>query len=96
MIHGKLTCPGCGQHLELSATKAPTQQAQPQSPTATPSSGKIGQLLAAIDDDALTGKNREFVTQTRERYEQYAERTRMSDKQMSWLESLASGEAEAW
>ena len=52
----------------------------------------VGELLDAIDADALEGKAAEFVAQTRERYAQYKERTRMSDKQMAWLRNIANGE----
>ena len=54
--------------------------------------GDLGELLSQIDDDSLSGKAADFVTQTRARFEQYGKRTMMSEKQMSWLRKIASGE----
>jgi hypothetical protein len=54
-------------------------------------SGDLGELLDRIDEDTLDSKAREFVIQTKERYVQYKNRTRMSEKQMNWLREIATG-----
>lgn len=95
MIHGKLTCPKCSTVLELSATMAPAQQSQPV-PQSSNGTRDLGALLDSIHDVDLKGAAAKFVAETRERYEQYGNRTRMSEKQFAWLESIASGEADQW
>ena len=74
-----MKCPECGTHLTL--TKAGESK----------SVEDLGQLLASIDMDGLDSKSTKFVEDTKERYEKWGARTTMSDKQISWLKSIAEG-----
>lgn len=82
-----MKCPHCNENIDVRFIKAPPDS-QPSSSAGTKS---LAQLLDEIDDGALEGAALDFVTKTRERFEQYREKTRMSEKQMSWLEDIASG-----
>jgi len=78
-------CPKCGVGLVIKL-----DEDKPRNP----SDGDhldLKALLDRIDEDELDGNAREFVSQTRERFEQYGTRTRMSEKQMEWLRSIADG-----
>ncbi len=89
-----MNCPHCGKTVIVKLAKD-SNVGQPAPQAA--GTGDLGALLDQIDDASLTGKAAAFVTQTRERFEQYGSRTRMSEKQMEWLRSIANGEAEeAW
>jgi hypothetical protein len=102
MINGKITCPKCSTHFEISLTTAPTQQAEdaPRSEAPNPPpierGSSLAELLDSINDDALTGAAAKFVTETRERFNQYGDRIRMSEKQLAWLKRIATGEDQAW
>ena len=87
-IHGKLTCPSCGCLLELSATKAPAQQST--APASSASTSDLGGLLDSIDETGLEDPAASFVSDMRDRYEQYGERTKCSEKQLAWLRKLAN------
>ncbi len=83
-------CPKCGAGLVI--------KLEEDTPRA-PSEGDhldLGHLLETINDDELSGASAKFVMETRERFEQYGARTRMSEKQMSWLKRIAAGEDSAW
>ena len=84
-----MKCPHCDGNIDVRFIKAPGngQPKQESAPT-----GDLGELLGRINDEDLDEKALEFVTQTRERYEKYQDRTRMSEKQMAWLTKIAEGE----
>ncbi len=51
----------------------------------------VGALLEQIHDDELeTEFEIDFIRQTRERFAQYGERIRMSEKQMACLQKIAA------
>ncbi len=79
-------CPKCGAGLVI---KLEEDVPRP------PSEGDhldLGRLLEIINDDELAGAAAKFVKETRERFEQYGARTRMSEKQLAWLGRIADGE----
>lgn len=79
-------CPKCGAGLEIRLEE--DRQRNPSEADHL----DLEQLLDSINDSELSGKVAEFVASTRERFEQYGKRTRMSDKQMAWLRRIAAGE----
>lgn len=88
-----MNCPHCGKVVLL----VKDSNAGKSAPSNNGATGEIQSLLSQIDEDSLKGKSAEFVAQTRERFEKYGTGTRMSEKQMSWLRKLASGDTgESW
>lgn len=85
-----IKCPKCKVDLEVRLTAAPPMQADQQQ-RIVPDNADIGSLLEQINDDDLDSASSEFVSQTRERFAQYGDRTKMSEKQMAWLRKLAAG-----
>jgi len=85
-----IECPHCKNQLQLDSRL--TFASGPRSSEPASGSDDLGALLGQIMDDGLTGQVAEFVTQTRERYEKYGSRTRMSEKQLAWLKRIADGE----
>lgn len=83
-------CPHCDQPIDVRFIKAPPMQSQQQG-RIVPDNADIGSLLEQINDDDLDSASSEFVSQTRERFAQYGDRTKMSEKQMAWLRKLAAG-----
>ncbi len=83
-------CPYCQQYINVTLSQAGGAQQRESGPAK--SSGSIGALLDSIEDDALEGAAAKFVGETRSRYEQYGERTRLSEKQLAWLQRIAGGE----
>ena len=83
LVHGSINCPTCQTQFEISLTAAPQHQARV-------SAGHVGELLTAIDDKSLDERTLEFVTTTRERYNQYGEKIILSEKQESWLKRIAA------
>lgn len=81
------TCPKCGSQLEVKLTFASGPRSSEQKPE-----GDLSELLDQIADEDLSGAALKFVTETRERFAQYGSRTRMSEKQMAWLQRIAGGE----
>ena len=82
-----MKCPHCQQPIDVRLIKAPAMQSQESGNAGS----SLGDLLESIDMAAIDGKNYDFVTQVKERFEQYGDRTMMSDKQMAWLRKLAAG-----
>lgn len=84
-----MNCPHCNKVIVVKIMKdSNVGQSQPSN-----GGGAVGQLLAQIDDDTLTGKAVEFIQKTRERYEKWGEKIMLSDPQRSWLEDIAAGKA---
>lgn len=83
-------CPHCSKsfEVEIRFTKAPAMQSE----RVLKDRNDIGEMLSVIDEDELDDMAAKFVTETRERFEQYGARTRMSEKQLRWLERIANGE----
>lgn len=86
-------CPKCNAVIEVGVrlTAAPPMQSDTAKPAPTNGGGDLGELLELIDDNTLSGKAVDFVAQTRARFAQYGDRTRMSDPQIKWLKALAGG-----
>lgn len=79
-----LKCPKCQTVLEVRLTAAPPMQSD------SVAQGSLKELLDRIDDGRLEEDAEiNFVSQTRERFEKYGSGTRMSDKQMAWLQRIA-------
>lgn len=82
-----MKCPHCSNEIEVRLVKAPPMQAS----LAGEGMGDVGELLAQIHDDELeTDFEIGFIKQTRERFEQYGDRIRMSEKQMVCLRKIAA------
>ncbi len=79
-------CPHCNGVIDVHLVKAPPMQSQQAAKTA---SDDVGELLASISDETLDDMAFKFVTETRERYEQYGSHTRLSERQLNWLKKLA-------
>ena len=90
-----MKCPHCQKNIDVQFIKAP-DNAQPSKQDGNSDTADLGELLGMIDEAALTGASLDFVTQTRERFTKYKGKTMMSDKQMSWLRKIASGEDSEW
>ena len=82
-----MKCPSCGCSLLLVKDNGKNGNAPKSAPSADTSD--VGELLDAINDDALTGAAVNFVAQTRERYAKYKDRILLSETQMKWLRDLA-------
>jgi len=77
-----MKCPNCSIELSIIATGAKNESSE---------TAGLGELLAKIHDDELeTEFEIEFIKQTRERFAQYADRTRMSERQMACLRKIAA------
>lgn len=83
-----IQCPKCKCVLEVKLVAAPPMQAGDPRAEA----GPIGELLDQIDDKKLNKWEQEFVGSLRERYEEYGERTKLSEKQREILERIVNGE----
>ncbi len=55
-------------------------------------SGDIGELLDQAEGGKMTKWEETFITDLRARYDQYKERTKVSEKQMAILHKIANGE----
>lgn len=82
-----MNCPHC--NIELKLVLADKALFANQRPSLDISD--VGELLQAIDPQSLDDKSRDFVKETRERYEKWHDRIKMSPKQMQWLQNLAQG-----
>jgi hypothetical protein len=82
-----MKCPHCSNEIEVRFVKAPPMQSsQPQG-----RSTDVGELLDLVHDSELeTDFEIDFIRQTRERFAQYGDRIRMSEKQMSCLQKIAA------
>lgn len=86
-------CPKCQCQLEVKLTFASgPKSSQPQANA----SSDLGQLLDDCEANDPQGKAAEFVADMREKYGRYGATTRVSEKQLSWLHKIASGEGEEW
>lgn len=81
-------CPACGVQLSLSFASGPKNSSAQRNEVFT-DARDLGELLEAINVETLTDREREFVEKTKERFEQYGATTRMSEKQMTWIQDLA-------
>ncbi len=90
-----MDCPHCGKVVVVKLLKdSNVGQSQPSADVDT---NELASLLEVINMSSLDGKSLDFVTQTKERFAQYGERTRVSEKQLAWLRSLATPEsADTW
>lgn len=81
-----MNCPHCGKVVIVQVVK---DSAKGESTSGR--SADVGELLNQIHDDELeTDFEIDFIKQTRERFAQYGERTRMSEKQMACLQKIAA------
>lgn len=83
-----IECPKCRTQIQLKASFASGPKSSSES-TESADASDLSQLLSAIDEDALSGGEREFVEKTKGRFDQYGKNTRMSEKQMKWLRDIA-------
>ncbi len=110
---GDIICPNCGTGFAIVVDSGPTTAPEEYrrffgSATTQPPAGTrrasppadasdLAALLDAINPDSLEGKSLEFYSQTKERFEKYGATTRVSEKQLAWLQKLAAPEsAETW
>ncbi len=87
-----MKCPHCNENLDVRLIKAPSNSgsSSERSTEGADASG-LGDILEQIHEDELEHQNEiDFVKQTRERFEQYGDRTRMSEKQMTWIRKIAA------
>lgn len=88
-----MKCPHCQGNIDVQFVKAP---ANTQGPSANGGTGDIGEILDQILDNSLSGAAATFVAETRSRYAKYGDRIRFSEKQLSWLKSIAAGKGDDW
>ena len=94
-----MECPNCHVPLNLiQAESAPVQprpnipsppRPQPSPRHTTGSTDEVGELLGMVSGNGLNDWEAEFIMQTRERFKQYGDRIKMSDKQMNALRKIA-------
>jgi hypothetical protein len=83
-----MKCPHCNENIDVRLIKAPSNS---QGSLEGADISGLEAILDRIHEDELEHQNEiDFVKQTRERFEQYGERTRMSEKQMTWLRKIAA------
>ncbi len=83
-----MNCPHCGKVVLAKLTK---DDATHETSATASDVGDVGGLLDRIHDDELeTDFEIDFMRQTRERFKQYGDRIRMSDKQMACLRKIAA------
>lgn len=85
-------CPHCGKFIAISKATTAQPKATPREPSEEADVSGLGDLLDSINVDTIGVKEAEFVNNCRERYAQYGERTRMTEKQMAWLNRIADAE----
>lgn len=76
------SCPSCGAHLAV-ITEGKKQEIPRE---AIPSN--FGDMLDMVDMTRLDAREKEFIAQTKGRYNQYGEKIRMSPKQLQWIKSI--------
>ena len=87
-----MKCPHCGGNIDVQFIKAPAN-AKPAKAKSEPGSvTELEELLEAIVDETLEGKNADFVADMREKFGKYKGRTMVSEKQLAWLRSIANPE----
>lgn len=82
-----IPCPKCGAQIDVRLSLATPREAGSME-----TGGKIGELLAQINDGALNAWEQDFMGKLRERYEQYGERTKLSEKQEAIFNKIVRGE----
>ncbi len=83
-----MKCPHCNENIDVRFIKAPASSGA--SSTAE-GMGDLGELLSQIHDDELeTDFEIGFMKQLRDRFAQYGDTTRMSEKQMICLRKIAA------
>lgn len=90
-----MKCPFCQQPIHIEFSKATPDVGRPLAPRSSAAPAMVddlAELLDSIEDDALDTAAATFVKDTRERFAKYKEKTRMSDRQMGWLQRIAAGE----
>jgi hypothetical protein len=86
-------CPYCSKEIDIKLVASGPRQS-----TLTPVSASIDNLnelmesVRAINKDSLNDFERKFVTDQLERYEQYGERMRLSEKQIKVLRKITGDE----
>ncbi len=89
-------CPHCKKVIVITVGKD-SNVGKARTPDTDASS--LGELLDLINDAALEGRALEFVASTRERFEEYGAKTRMSEAQLAWLNDIVAeqtGEKSEW
>lgn len=81
-------CPKCNADLSIILAGAEARKGSSKAAGELPD---IAELLAAINEDELEEGAAKFVSETRSRFAQYGSRTRLSDKQIAWLQKIAEG-----
>lgn len=79
-----MECPHCGKVVVVKLMKDSNVGESSSADT-----DDLGELLDLAEANNPKGQSEKFVTETRKRFAQYGEKTRMSDKQMSWLRNIA-------
>lgn len=82
-----MKCPNCQCELKLVKTEH-----QAVSPAVQADTSEIETLLIQAEQSNLNEWGQKFVSDVRERFEQYGSRIRMSEKQMAALKKLALGD----
>lgn len=81
-----MNCPHCSKVIVIKIVKD-TGNGVSTSDRST----DVGELLSQIHDDELeTDFEIDFIKQTRERFAQYQDRIRMSEKQLACLQKIAA------
>lgn len=83
-------CPKCGSQLEVKLTFASGPKSG--APKESVDVSEVGDLLAAIDPETLSGKNLDFYLTTKAKHEKYGDTMFFSGPQMTWLKNLAAKE----
>lgn len=81
-----MKCPHCQTELRL-VKVAGSGETQPNN-----GDGQLKELLAAAQDQPMTDWESTFYADLKARYAQYGARTKVSEKQMTILRKIASGE----
>ncbi len=84
-------CPHCQGVIEIKLTAAPAMQAQQVKSALPDDATGLEELLESIKVDELSPNERNFVNDMRERFAKYGKTTRVTEKQLSWLRSIAEG-----
>lgn len=79
-----MDCPHCGKVIVVKLSK--DSNVGKSEPAET---DDLGELLDIAEANNPKGQSGDFVAETRKRFLQYGEKTRMSEKQMAWLRNIA-------
>lgn len=83
-------CPSCHAQLQVKLQFASSPKVSKERSSYIETD--IGALLDKVDEDLLNDKEREFYLGTKKRYQQYKDKTRMTEPQMEWLKDIANKE----